>query len=592
MKNISRIFDIIYYQLENHPIDHALVTKQKGKWEFLSTQEYVNRVNQLSRGLLKLGIEQNDKIAVITTANYGEWNILDMGLLQIGAQNVPIYPTSSSEDYAYILKHSEAKYVFVSDQAVLKKVNKAIKETKVKEVFGFREIKNCKSWGSIFTLGEDQAIQEEVDKIKKNINPDDMATLIYTSGTTGMPKGVVLSHRNLVSNVLDSASRVPFGYGTEIALSFLPLCHVFERMLIYLYQYYSVSIYYAESIEAIPKNLKEIKPTFTTAVPRLLEKIYEAFYTKGNNLSGIKRNLFHWAIHLGKQYRPFERQSRFYNIQLKIAQKLVLSKWKDGVGGRLDLIVSGSAPLAPELSRIYAASGMLILEGYGLTETSPVIAVNTNDKEYFKIGTVGKPIDNVKVKIAKDGEILVKGPNVMKGYFKDDERTKENFNKEGYFCTGDIGNLDEDGFLKITDRKKQLFKTSGGKYISPQKIENELKKSRFIEHIIVLGEGEKMPAALIQPNFDFIKQWASHKNIDLGDDKKESVSENKKVIERIQKEIDSYSEEFGHWEQVKVFRLTPDKWSIKGGELTPTLKVKRKNIIKKYKSLYNSIYKK
>lgn len=592
MKNVTRIFDIPYYQLENHPKDKALVTKYDGEWKALSTQDYIDQANRLSRGLLKLGVKPNDKIAVISTANCTEWNIVDIGVLQVGAQNVPIYPTISAEEYAYVLKHSEAKFVFVSDEEVLKKVTEAKKGTQVQEVYSFEELDGCKNWNEVLKLGDDEKLQDEVEKIKESIKPDDLATLIYTSGTTGKPKGVMLSHNNLVSNVKDSAPRVPFETGTEIALSFLPVCHVFERMLVYLYQYYSVSIHYAESIEALSENFKEVKPTFITAVPRVLEKTYDNFATRGNTLNGIKRNLFKWAIHLGSHYEPFGGNSWFFMLRLKLARKLIFSKWKDGLGGNLGFIVSGSAALAPELSRIFAAADMPVLEGYGLTETSPVIAVNTNKKEDFRLGTVGKPIDHVEVKIAKDEEILVKGPNVMLGYFKDDKKTKEAYDEDGFFKTGDTGQLDADGFLKITGRKKEMFKTSGGKYISPHRIESAMKKSKFIEQIIVVGEGQKMPAALIQPNYNYIKKWAKHRQVNLKDESPKSISKNEEVIDRIKEDVDFYNKKFGHWEQVKAFKLTPDEWSIKGGQLTPTLKIKRKEVKKIYKDLYDEIYEK
>lgn len=591
MKNITRIFDIAYHQAENHPIPEALATKRNGKWNTLSTQEYLDQANRMSRGLLKLGIKPNDKIGVITTSNISEWNILDIGVLQIGAQNVPIYPTNPPEAYKYILKHSEVKYIFVSDQEILEKVKAAREGSQIKEIYSFVDLEGCKSWEEVLKMGDDQSLQEEVDRLKDNIKPEDLATLIYTSGTTGTPKGVMLSHRNIVSNVLDSATRVPFEVGTQKALSLLPVCHVFERMLIYLYQYYSVSVYYAESIDAVGDNLKEVKPTFMTVVPRVLEKAYNKFYNTGNSAKGIKRQIFHWALNLAKRYKPFEKNSAFFMFQLKIARKLVLSKWREGMGGNIELLVSGSSAMDAELGRIYSAAGMTTIEGYGLTETSPVVSVNTTKPDLFKLGTVGKPIPHVEVKIAKDGEILVKGPNVMKAYFKDEEQTKEAFTEDGYFKTGDVGKLDEEGFLIITDRKKQLFKTSGGKYIAPQNIELELTKSPFIEQVIVVGEGKKMPAALIQPDFSHIKSWANHKGMKLEDDSLKGISENQDIIKRIQREVDFVNKDLGHWEQVKTFRLTPKVWSIEDGELTPTLKVKRRNIITNFRDLFDSIYK-
>lgn len=590
-ENIKRIFDIAYYQLENHPIEEALSTKRNGTWQKLSTQQYIEEANRLSRGLLKLGVKPNDKIGVITTSNISEWNILDIAVLQIGAQNVPIYPTNTIDAYRYILKHSEVQYVFVSDEEVLTKVKAGREGSDIKEIYGFVDIPGCKNWEEVLKLGDDKSLQTEVDRLKSAVTEDDLATLIYTSGTTGTPKGVMLTHKNIVSNVLDSSTRVPFETGTQTALSLLPVCHVFERMLIYLYQYFSISVYYAESIDKVGDNLKEVKPTFLTVVPRVLEKAFASFYKKGNEMKGLKRQLFHWAVNLSKRYNPFGENSAWYMFQLNIARKLVLSKWKEGMGGRIELLVSGSSALDAELARIYCAAEMTTIEGYGLTETSPVISVNTTKPELFKLGSVGKPIPHVEVKIAEDGEILVKGPNVMKGYFKDEEKTKEAFTEDGYFYTGDIGNLDENGFLSITDRKKQLFKTSGGKYIAPQRIEMELLKSPFIEHVIVVGDGKKMPAALIQPDFAHVKSWMKHKEHELKDDSMKGICQNQIVIDRIQQDVDEVNSELGNWEKVKTFRLTPKVWSIEGEELTPTLKVKRRNVIRNFQELFDSIYK-
>ena len=398
----------------------------------------------------------------------------------------------------------------------------------------------------------------------------------------------MLSHQNIVSNVLGSAPRIPFEAGKSRALSFLPICHIFERMVLYLYQYYGVSIYFGESIEKIGDNIREVQPTVITAVPRLIEKVYDRIYAKGAELTGIKKKLFFWAINLGLRYEPYGANGFWYEFQLKIARKLIFSKWKDGLGGKLEVMVSGSAALQTRLSRIFAAAEIPVMEGYGLTETSPVIAVNDMRNYGFRIGTVGKVIDNVEVKIAEDGEILCKGPNVMMGYYKNETLTNEVIT-DGYFHTGDIGNMDKDGFLKITDRKKEMFKTSGGKYIAPQLIENTMKQSRFIENIMVIGEGQKMPAAFIQPNFDFVSEWANKNKIIIGKTHAE-ISSNEKVIARIQQEIDAINPKFGHWEQIKRFELTPEIWSIEGGELTPTLKLKRKNVLEKYEDLYQKIY--
>ncbi len=589
MASITRLFDFPYYQQETYNLPVALATKKNGVWEKTSSQDYIAKANAVSRALLRMGVQKDDKIALITSNNRTEWNIMDIGILQTGAQNVPVYPTISEEDYEYILNHSGSIYCFVSDDEVLQKVN-AIKANvpTLKEVYSFNEIPGCKHWTDLLVLGEDQSNQSEVDARKDSIQTDDLATIIYTSGTTGRPKGVMLSHKNIVSNVLDSAPRIPFDPGKSTALSFLPICHIFERMILYIYQYYGVSVYFGESIDKISDNLKEVRPTVITAVPRLLEKVYDKIYAKGTELTGIKKKLFFWAIDLGLKYEPYGANGFWYEFQLKIARKLIFSKWKEGLGGNLDLMVSGSAALQPRLTRVFAAAEIPVMEGYGLSETSPVIAVNDQRNKGFKIGTVGKVIRNVEVKIAEDGEILCKGPNVMLGYFKDPEKTAEAL-IDGYFHTGDIGEIDSEGFLKITDRKKEMFKTSGGKYIAPQLIENAMKQSRFIEQIMVIGDGEKMPGAFIQPNFEFVKEWAKIHKITLGSTDKE-ISENPDVIKRIDEEVEGINEKFGHWEKIKRFELTPDVWSIDGGQLTPTLKLKRKIIKEIYKDLYVKIY--
>ena len=587
MTKVTRIFDFPYYQLETYNLEKAFSTKNNGVWKSISTQEYIDQANAISRGLLRLGVKPNDKIAVISTNNRTEWNIIDIGILQIGAQNVPIYPTISPEDYEYILNHSESIYCFVSDSEVLEKLESVKDRTKLKNIYTFDDIAGKNNWTDILKLGEDTSNQEAVETIKKNVSPSDLATIIYTSGTTGKPKGVMLSHNNLVSNVLDSETRVPFDYGKSKALSFLPVCHVFERMILYLYQYCGVEIYFAESIDKMGDNVKEVRPNVMTGVPRLYEKVYDKIVEKGNNQPGLKKAIFFWALHLGLKYEPYGKNGFWYEFKLKIARKLVFKKWQEGLGGNLKIMVSGSAALQPRLTRVFAAAGLPIMEGYGLTETSPVIAVNDVRGGGFRIGTVGKVINNVDVKIAEDGEILVKGPNVMMGYYKDPEKTAEVMTNN-YFHTGDIGEFDSDGFLKITDRKKEMFKTSGGKYIAPTLIENQLKQSRFIDQVMVIGEGEKMPAALVQINFDFVEEWCKIHGIAVTS--KEDLISNQKVIDRIQKEIDEANKKFGHWEQIKKFELTPDVWSIDGGHLTPTMKMKRKDIKEKYINLYNKIY--
>ena len=589
MITITRLFDFPYYQKENFNISDSLVTKKGGEWIKTSTEEYISKANAISRALLRIGVQKNDKIAIISTNNRTEWNVMDIGILQTGAQTIPIYPTISEEDYEYILNHSESIYCFVSDEEVLKKVN-AIKKnvSSLKEVYSFNSIEGCKNWTELLELGKDESNQSDVEDCKNKVKPEDLATIIYTSGTTGKPKGVMLSHNNIVSNVISSAPRIPFEKGNSRGLSFLPVCHIFERMILYLYQYYGVSIYFGESIEKISDNIKEVQPNVMSAVPRLLEKVYDSIYAKGTQLTGIKKKLFFWAIELGLRYEPYGANGWWYEFQLKIARKLIFSKWKEGLGGNLDLMVSGSAALQPRLARVFAAAQIPVMEGYGLTETSPVITVNDMRNFGFKVGTVGKVIEGVKIKIAKDGEILCKGPNVMMGYYKNEELTAEVISKN-YFHTGDIGEIDAEGFLKITDRKKEMFKTSGGKYIAPQIIENTMKQSRFIEQIMVVGEGQKMPGAIIQPSFDFIKEWAKMHQISIGNSNEEIVT-NIKVIERIQEEVDKLNEKFGNWEKIKRFELTPDVWSIDGGHLTPTLKLKRKIVMEKYSDLFQKIY--
>ncbi|PWH83194.1 long-chain fatty acid--CoA ligase [Algibacter marinivivus] len=588
MKEITRLFDFPYYQLETKPNDAALVTKYNGEWVKTSTQEYIDKSNAISRALLKLGIEKGDKIAVISSTNRTEWNIMDIGVLQVGAQNVPIYPTICAEDYEYVLNHSESIYCFVSDEEVLEKVNKVKANTKIKDVYSFDHIKGCKHYSELFELGNDTSNQDDVEKRKEAVKPLDLATIIYTSGTTGKPKGVMLSHWNITSNVLNSVPRVPLKEGETRVLSFLPICHIFERVLIYVYQHSCTSIYFAEGIDKIGDNAKEIKPNLMSVVPRLLEKVYDKIMAKAEELSGIKKGLFHWAVRLGEQWEPYKQNGAWYEFKLSIANKLIFSKWRAALGGELFTMVSGSAALQPRLSRIFCAAGMHIMEGYGLTETSPVVSVGKYSDGFFKIGTVGKPIDGVEVKIAEDGEILIKGPNVMMGYYKDEEKTNSVMTGD-YFHTGDKGEIDSDGFLKITGRKKEMFKTSGGKYIIPTLLENDLKQSLFIEQIMVIGEGEKMPTALIQPNFEFVKEWIERKNHQVGTSF-EDIAKSEIVKKRIQKEIDKCNQKFGKWEQIKKFEITPEEWSIDSGHLTPTMKMKRDVIKKMYSDLIEHIY--
>ena len=589
MSSIKRLFDFPYYQLENYNLEKSLVSKKQGKWIATSTQEYIDKANAISRGLIQLGVQPNDKVAIISMTNRTEWNICDIGILQTGAQDVPIYPTISQEDYAYILNHSQSVYCFVSCEFVLEKINNIKDQVpSLKGVYSFDTIAGCNHWEKLLALGKDESYQDEVEKRKNNIKELDLATIIYTSGTTGKPKGVMLSHKNIVSNAINSTHRIPFELGKSKALSFLPVCHIYERMLLYMYQYCGVSIHFAESLETISENLQEIKPQVMTAVPRLLEKIYDKIYAKGADLKGIKKKLFFWAIELGLNYKPYGENGWWYEFQLKIARKLIFSKWRAALGGELEVVASGSAALQTRLAKVFNAAGIPIMEGYGLTETSPVVSVNDMRNKHFRIGSVGKIIKDTEVRIASDGEILVKGPQVMMGYYKDEELTNKVI-KNDFFHTGDIGEIDQDGFLKITDRKKEMFKTSGGKYVAPQVVENAMKESFFIEQIMVIGDGEKMPAAFIQLNFDFVKDWAKRKGFEIGTNAEEIIK-NPRLLDRIQNEIDNHNKQFGNWEKVKKFELTPDIWSIESGHLTPTMKLKRKVIKEKYAKLYSRIY--
>ena len=585
----TRLFDFAYYQKEKYNLTTAFADKRKGSWISVSSEEFLDKGNAISRGLLRLGIKPNDKIALISTTNRSEWNICDFGSLQLGAQDVPIYPTSSKEDYQYILNHSESVICFVSCADVYAKVEQIKDQVpSLKHVYSFDAMDNCSHWSEVLELGADQSNQSEVDGLKDLVQENDLATIIYTSGTTGKPKGVMLSHQNISANIRRSADRLPIALGESKALSFLPICHIYERMLSYMYQYCGVEVYFAESLETISENLQEIHPDVMTAVPRLLEKVYDKIYAKGAALTGIKKALFFWAVNLGLVYEPYGQNGWWYEFQLKIARKLIFTKWQEALGGKLRAVASGSAALQPRLARVFNAAGIPIMEGYGLTETSPVVAVNDFRDGNFKIGTVGKPIADTEIQIAEDGEILVKGPQIMMGYYKDPDLTAQVI-KNGYFHTGDIGEVDAEGFLRITDRKKEMFKTSGGKYIAPQVLENALKQSRFIEQLMVIGENQKMPAALIQPNWEFVQEWGNNKQLNLPTDLA-ALSQHPKVIERIQKEVDHFNEHFGKWEQIKKFELTPEVWSIELGLLTPTMKLKRKIIKAHYSDLIDKIY--
>jgi len=579
----TRIFDFIHFQNTQYPQEVAFSDKVNGKWVTYSTEEIIRKANTLSCGLLEKGFKAGDKVALISN-NRTEWCISDIALTQIGIITVPIYPTITPQDFAYIFDHAEVKMVIVSDKELLSKVNEVLGTCKTLDaVYTFNEIEEAKHWTDLFAKQEEVSLETHRNSIDEN----DLATIIYTSGTTGRPKGVMLSHKNLVSNVTGSNPRLPVD-NKHSALSFLPLCHVYERMLLYLYQKNGISVYFAESIDTIGDDLREIQPEVFTAVPRLLEKVYDKIIAKGQALTGVKKSLFFWALKLGQSY-DVKGMTPLYNFKLKLARKLIFSKWQAALGGKCIAIASGSAALQPKLIRVFLAAGIPVFEGYGLTETSPVASVNCFTNDGLRIGTVGRVLDNVQVKIAPDGEILIKGPNVMLGYFKQPELTAEVIDKDGWYHTGDIGVFEEGEYLKVTDRKKEIFKTSGGKYIAPQPMETQLKASRFIEQIMVVGEYQKHPGALIVPAFDFVKEWAKRKGHAINT--REDMVLSSELNARIMMEIEQLNSNFGKWEQVKKIAICPTEWSVETDELTPTLKLKRKKILSKYQTQFDSIYK-
>ena len=581
---VKRIFDIPYYSKAHFEKDDFVCDKRNGKWEKISTDEYIRITNQLSRALIKYGIKKGDRIALITSNNRVEWCFFDQAALQIGAVTVPIYSSISSEDCVYNLENSGSKICIVSDEKLFDKINTIKSQLpELKDIFTFDDVKDATNWKELLESGKETDNQQEVETIKDSISEDDLVSIIYTSGTTGKPKGVMLTHKNIVSDVLGCEDRIPYKDSKNKGLSFLPLCHVYERMIIYLFTTNGISIYFAESNEKLSENLKEIKPQYMTVVPRMVEKVYDAIYKRGTEAGGLKSKIFLWSIKVAEKYKIGDSKSLAHII----ADKLVFSKWREGLGGNIITLVSGSAALSKRLNTMFHAAGIPILEGYGLTETSPVIAVNSF--EHTKIGSVGRPIKNIDVKIQEDGEITVKGPTVTQGYYKDEKQTREAFTEDGYFKTGDIGILDKDNFLFITDRKKEMFKTSGGKYVAPQVIENLAKASQFIEQIMVVGDGEKMPTALVQPDFEFAKSWASKNNINIGVSPREIANSNELKAE-IEKEISKINVHLGKWEQVKKIELTPVIWTEDNGLLTPTLKLKRKAIKEHFIKLYEKLY--
>ena len=587
---ILRTFDILDKLKSENDKPDILAAKRERQWITFSVDEYIQNALFFSYGLLAKGFKKGDKIATVSN-NRPEWNFVDMGMSMIGVIHVPVYPTIGEDEYKYILKHSDAKMLIVSDQALFNKLNPiASKIRSIKSVYSFNKIDDVNHWNEIIELGEKEKLKqkEKFNKIKKEISPDDVVSIIYTSGTTGMPKGVMLSHRNFLSNVEGTAPNFDLSKADK-ALSFLPLCHVFERMVNYLYQYKGCSIYYAENLGTIARDLKDIRASIFTTVPRVIERIYDKLVTKGNDLDGGKKKIFFWAMHLGEKYNAAGKNGAIYSAKLNFARKMVFSKWQEAFGGNLRFIISGGAALQPRLSRLFFAAGIPLMEGYGLTETSPVIAVNhLNGPGNIYIGSVGPVLHNVKVKIDEEGEILVKGPNIMKGYYKDNKNTAEVIDKEGWFHTGDIGKLINGKFLAITDRKKEIFKLSSGKYIAPQAIENLFKESNFIEQIMVIGESEKFASAIISPSFEFLHNWAHGHKIHFRDNK-ELVS-NEKVKALYQKEVAKFNKLIGKHEEIKRFRLVCEPWTSASGELSPTLKLRRRVLYKKYAKILREIY--
>lgn len=583
----NRLIDILPYQLENYPNPKALSDKVTGKWRSYSSAEVMKIVDDLSLGLLKQGVGPKDMVAIISR-NRVEWNFVDLAVLQIGGIVVPLYPNTSEDNYAFIFDDTKIKLVFVEDHELFKKVQRVRKKIKSKifEVYTFDKVEKAHHWSMIMESA-DGSYKNRLTEIQKTITQNDLATVIYTSGTTGIPKGVMLSHRNVMGNVNSLTQCMPIEKFKR-TISFLPLCHIFERTASYFYMILGASINYPENMDKLGENIREVKPHYFITVPRLLEKIFEKIMSTGYNLNIVKKAIFGWAVNLGLHYDDRGRNNFFYKFRLFFARKIVFVKWKEALGGEIQGIISGSAALQPRLSRIFTAAGIPVIEGYGLTETSPVLTCNRFYKGQNHFGTVGLAIPDVEVKIAENGEVLGRGPNVMMGYFNHPVTTKETIDEEGWFHTGDVGEILDGKYLKITGRLKEIFKTSGGKFIIPQPIENKMKESFFIEYIMVIGENQKFTAAIIQPEFEFVRKWAKGKKIELK--LREEIAASQVVKDRIWEEVQKYNKRFGHIQQVKKIALVSDVWSVETGELTPTLKVKRDVIDKKYHDLIEKIY--
>jgi len=588
MQDVTRLFDILPYYLKSFkPKDDVLAGKDNGQWIKYSINDYISHADNISYGLLKLGIKPGDNIATISGSR-PEWNLVDMGIQQAGAIHVPIYPTISESDYKYILEHAEVKVIFVTGREIYRKIEHLVGDIKgLLGVYAFKETDGVKHLDELIALGKGNAQPELIGQIKDSIKPHHLATIIYTSGTTGNPKGVMLSHDNIISNFKAVKDIPPMGEEGR-ALSYLPLCHVYERMLVYMYQYLGISVYYAENPATVGENMREIKPDILSTVPRLLEKVYERIINSGRKLTGVKKMIFFWAVNVGMHYELNGAKGPYYALKLKIARKLVFSKWQEALGGKLKVIVSGGAALQPRLAHVFWAAGIPVLEGYGLTETSPVIAVNNFEKNGVKFGTVGPVLKNTTVKIADDHEILCKGPGLMQGYYKEPVLTANAIDTEGWFHTGDLGRMEQEGHLKITGRKKEIFKTSFGKYVSPEMVENNLKESEFIDALMVVGENQKYAAAIVVPDFVHLRSWCQIKGIPYTSNAEMVAME--RIQKRFHKEIHKYNKHLGATEQIKAFELLHTEWTVDSGELTATLKLRRSLINERYKSVIEKLF--
>lgn len=585
---VTRLFDILDLYKGTYTKEDLLCAKENKQWRKYSSNDFLNRVNYVSYGLFALGLQEGDKVAIISN-NRPEWNFCDFGCQQANIISVPVFPTISDHDLAFILNHAEVKAVFISDRQIYTKLAAIEKEIPlVKYVISFNAIEGIMPFADFLELGQQHAVPEKIAKIKERITPEDMMTILYTSGTTGTPKGVMISHKNLVSNVKACQFLAPFELNWR-ALSFLPLNHVYERMISMLYFYKGVSIYYAEGIETIGDNLKEIKPQMFVSVPRLIERVYEKITATGEKLTGFKKTIFDWSLRIAHRYTLPNQNGLWYNIQRKLADILVYSKWREALGGKLVCIVSGGAALNPKLERVFLCAGITCLQGYGLTETAVVISVNYYGGDNIRIGTVGPVIEGSEVKIApEDHEILVKGPNIMLGYYKNPEATEQAIDREGWFHTGDVGEFVEGRFLKITDRKKEIFKTNAGKYIAPLMIENKIKESRYVEQSMVVGENQKFASAIIVPSFANFKEYC--KDHDIAWTSNDEMSQHEALKKLINDHIKVINKVLAPYEQLKKVALLKKEWSVEGGELTPKMSLKRKVIKEKYASVIDGIY--